>query len=84
MINNELKKKRYLLLLTGLLPLNQNSEILTMTYNYRSVPESSSGVYRLINNGIFVHCLYGQKHGSCKKYAFRLRSICHVLERYNF
>jgi len=24
------------------------------------VPESSTVVYRLINNGIFVHCLYRQ------------------------
>jgi len=33
----------------------------TRTHNYRSVPESSTVVYQLINNGIFVHCLYRQK-----------------------
>jgi len=32
----------------------------TRTYNYRSVPESSTVVYQLIINGIFVHCLYRQ------------------------
>ena len=30
------------------------------TYNYTSVPESRTIVYRLINNGIFIHCLYRQ------------------------
>jgi len=37
----------------------------TRTYNYWPVPESSTVVYRLINNGIFAHCLYRQKHVSC-------------------
>jgi len=36
----------------------------TRTFIYRSVPESSTVVYRLINNNIFVHCLYRQKHVS--------------------
>jgi len=30
-----------------------------------SVPESSIVVHRLINNSIFVHCLYKQKCRSC-------------------
>ena len=71
MINNELKGKNCLLLLVravaGLLSLNQNSRY-TRILNNRSVPsvpESSTVVYRLINNGIFVLCLYRQKHGSC-------------------
>jgi len=40
------------------------------TYNDGSVPESSTVVYRLINNGIFIHCLYRQDtvHVNIKKY----------------
>jgi len=30
----------------------------TQLYKYRSVPESSTVVYRLSNNTMFVHCLY--------------------------
>ena len=30
-----------------------------------SVPESSTVVYRIVNNGCFVLCLYRQTHGSC-------------------
>jgi len=58
MINNEIKGLNCLLLLVrvvaSLPPLNQNSQ----KHRHRSVPESSTVVYRLINNGIFVFCLY--------------------------
>jgi len=37
-----------------------------MISNELNVPEmSSTVVYRLINHGIFVLCLYRQTHGSC-------------------
>jgi len=52
--------------ISDLLPLNQNSKthgpvIIGLCQKVSTV------VYRLINNGIFVHCLYmyRQKHGSC-------------------
>ena len=66
-ISNELKGLNWLLLLVraeaGLLPLNQNSQKHGPSNNRSvpSVPESSTVVYRLINNGIFVLCLYRQK-----------------------
>jgi len=40
---------------------HENTHYCVITYNYRSVPESSTVVYRLITNGIFVHCLYRKK-----------------------
>ena len=74
MISNEFKKEKngcYFLAHADTRFTSAESEQLeTRTYNYRSVPsvsESSTVVYRLINNGIFVHCPYRQKRGSCSK-----------------
>ena len=69
MINNKLKGLDCLLVLVHIdirFTSAESEQPETWTYNYRSMPESSTVVYRLINNSIFVHCLYRQKHRSCK------------------
>ena len=68
MINNEIKGYNRLLLLAHAYSRFTSAESErpeTRTYKYMSVPESSTAVYRLIINGIFVHCLYRQKHVVC-------------------
>ena len=67
MITHELKGYNRLLLLAQAdirFTSAESEQPETRTYNDRSVPESSTVVYRLINNSIFVHCLYRQKHVS--------------------
>ena len=66
MINNELKAENRVLLLSACIyPFTsaESEQSETGTYNYRSVPESSTVVYRLISNGNFVLCLYRHKGG---------------------
>jgi len=68
MINTELKGSNRLLLLAHAdirFTSAESEQPEIRTYNYRSVPESNTFVYRLTNNGIFVHCLYRQNTGSC-------------------
>ena len=68
MNNNELKGKHgcYFLAHADTRFTSAKSEQrYTRTYNDGSVPESSTVVNWLINNGIFVHCLYREKAGSC-------------------
>ena len=50
----------------------------------RSLPESWTVVYRLINYSIFVHRLYRQKHGSCytQFIPLCLPVHCMVIKRY--
>jgi len=67
MINNELKEYNRFVLLThadSRFPSAEPEQPLN-TYTYRSVPERSTVVYRLINSGIVVHCLYRPNYGSC-------------------
>jgi len=63
MLNNELKGKNgcYLLAHADILFTAESEHRETRTNTDWPVPESSTVVYRLINNGIFVHCLYRQK-----------------------
>jgi len=63
MINNELKWKKRLLFLAHAYFSHSFGWI--RTEHWRSVPESSIVVYRLINNGICFHCLYWDKRGEC-------------------
>ena len=64
MINNELKGYNRLLLLVHIdirFTSAESEHPETRTYNY----ECSTVVYRLVNNGIFVHCVYRQKRRLC-------------------
>ena len=63
MINNELKEYNRLLLLAHSDTSTKSEQPETRTYNYMSVPESTTVVYWLINHGIFVH--YRHTRGSC-------------------
>ena len=68
MINNKIKGKNRLLLLAHAnirFTSTESEQPETQAFNDTSVPESSTIVYRVINNCIFVHCLYSQKHVSC-------------------
>jgi len=64
MINNELKRVKRLVHVDIRFTLIESEQPETQTYIYMSVSESSTVVHRLINNDIFVHCLYNHKHGS--------------------
>jgi len=64
MINNELKRVKRLVHVDIRFTSIESEQPETRTYIYRSVSESSTVVYRLINNGLFVHYLYKHKHGS--------------------
>ena len=76
MINNELKGLNCFLMLVravaGLLPLNQNSQKHGPTLIARFVLESSTVVYRIINNGIFARCIYRQNtdHVRIRSYGY--------------
>jgi len=58
MINNKLKRYKQLLILA-------HADTRFTSAVKSEQPEGSTIIYRLINNGSFVLCVYRQKSGSC-------------------